>query len=90
MIASGGYPSNYEKGKVISGLEDADAIPGVKVFHAGTKMVNGEFLTAGGRVLGVTALGDNLLLARNLAYEAAAMINFDGAFIRKDIAAKAL
>ena len=90
VIASGGYPSNYEKGKVISGLEDADAIPGVKVFHAGTKMVNGEFLTAGGRVLGVTALGDNLLLARNLAYEAAAMINFDGAFIRKDIAAKAL
>jgi phosphoribosylamine--glycine ligase len=53
-------------------------------------MENEEVLTAGGRVLGVTALGDNLLLARNLAYEAAAMINFDGAFSRKDIAAKAM
>ena len=90
MVASGGYPSSYEKGKVISGLEAADAIPGVKVFHAGTKIKEGEIVNSGGRVLGVTALGDNLLAARNLAYKAASMIHFDGAFSRKDIAAKAL
>ena len=90
VVASGGYPSSYEKGKPISGLEAADAIPGVKVFHAGTKIKEGEIVNSGGRVLGVTALGDNLLAARNLAYKAAAMIHFDGAFSRKDIAAKAL
>jgi len=90
VIASGGYPSSYEKGKVISGIETADAIPGVKVFHAGTKIIDNEIVNSGGRVLGVTALGDNLLAARNLAYKAATMIHFDGAFSRKDIAAKAL
>lgn len=90
VMASGGYPSDYEKGKVISGIEAADAISGVKVFHAGTTMKDNKIVNSGGRVLGVTALGDNLLAARNLAYKAAAMIHFDGAFSRKDIAAKAL
>ena len=90
VMASGGYPSDYEKGKVISGIEAADAISGVKVFHAGTKIKDNKIVNSGGRVLGVTALGDNLLAARNLAYKAAAMIHFDGAFSRKDIAAKAL
>ena len=90
VMASGGYPSDYEKGKVISGIEAADAISGVKVFHAGTTIKDNKIVNSGGRVLGVTALGDNLLAARNLAYKAAAMIHFDGAFIRKDIAAKAL
>lgn len=90
VMASGGYPSDYEKGKVISGIEAADAISGVKVFHAGTTIKDNKIVNSGGRVLGVTALGDNLLAARNLAYKAAAMIHFDGAFSRKDIAAKAL
>ena len=90
VIASGGYPGSYEKGKIISGLEAADALPGVKVFHAGTKIENNAIVNSGGRVLGVTALGDNLLSARNLAYEAVDKIQFDGAFSRKDIAVKAL
>ena len=90
VMASGGYPNDYEKGKVISGIEAADAISGVKVFHAGTTIKDNKIVNSGGRVLGVTALGDNLLAARNLAYKAAAMIDFDGAFSRKDIAAKAL
>ena len=90
VIAAGGYPGSYEKGKIISGLEAADALPGVKVFHAGTKIENNAIVNSGGRVLGVTALGDNLLSARNLAYEAVDKIQFDGAFSRKDIAVKAL
>ena len=90
MIASGGYPGSYEKGKVITGIADADALPGVKVFHAGTKLDDGNVVNAGGRVLGVTALGQGLQAARYLAYEAAAKIQFEGAFTRSDIAAKAL
>ena len=90
VIASGGYPGSYEKGKVITGIADADALPGVKVFHAGTKLDDGNVVNAGGRVLGVTALGQGLQAARDLAYEAAAKIQFEGAFIRSDIAAKAL
>ena len=90
VIASGGYPGSYEKGKVITGIADADALPGVKVFHAGTKLDDGNVVNAGGRVLGVTALGQGLQAARDLAYEAAAKIQFEGAFTRSDIAAKAL
>ena len=90
VIASGGYPGSYEKGKVITGITDADALPGVKVFHAGTKLDDGNVVNAGGRVLGVTALGQGLQAARDLAYEAAAKIQFEGAFTRSDIAAKAL
>jgi len=90
VIASGGYPGSYEKGKVITGIADADALPGVKVFHAGTKLDGGNVVNTGGRVLGVTALGQGLQAARDLAYEAAAKIQFEGAFARGDIAAKAL
>ena len=90
VIASGGYPGSYEKGKVITGIADADALPGVKVFHAGTKLDGGNVVNAGGRVLGVTALGQGLQAACDLAYEAASKIQFEGAFTRSDIAAKAL
>ncbi|MEE2947082.1 MAG: phosphoribosylamine--glycine ligase [Verrucomicrobiota bacterium] len=90
VIASGGYPGNYEKGKVITGIADADALPGVKVFHAGTKLDHDNIVNAGGRVLGVTALSHGLQAARDLAYEAAAKIQFDSAFTRSDIAAKGL
>ena len=90
VIASGGYPGSYKKGKAITGIADADALPGVKVFHAGTKFDGENVVNAGGRVLGVTALGQGLQAARDLAYEAAAKIHFDGAFTRGDIAAKAL
>ena len=89
-MASGGYPGSYEKGKVITGIADADALPGVKVFHAGTKLDGENVVTSGGRVLGVTAVGQELQAARDLAYEAAAKIQFEGAFTRTDIGAKGL
>ena len=91
VIASGGYPGNYAKGKMIQGLDDAARVPGVKVFHAGTKLeTGGMIVTDGGRVLGVTALGNTLADAKAKAYEAVAKISFPGAFYRKDIADKAL
>lgn len=90
VMASGGYPGSYEKGKEITGLAEADVMPDVKVFHAGTKLDDEKVVTSGGRVLGVTALGDTLQAARDLAYKAAEKIRFDGAFTRSDIAAKAL
>ncbi len=90
VMASQGYPGNYAKGKVISGLEETAKLPDVKVFHAGTKLENGVVVTDGGRVLGVTALGDTLALAKHRAYEAVRRINFTGAFYRSDIADKAL
>ena len=91
VMASGGYPGNYAKGKMIQGLDDAAKVPDVKVFHAGTKLeTGGMVVTDGGRVLGVTALGDTLALAKARAYEAVAKISFPGAFYRKDIADKAL
>ncbi len=89
VIASGGYPGSYAKGKVIFGLEDANALPHTKVFHAGT-MRNGEqIVTNGGRVLGVTALGPDLKAAQTAAYAAVERIHFDGLSFRRDIAAKA-
>jgi phosphoribosylamine--glycine ligase len=90
VMASQGYPGNYQKGKVIFGLADAAKLPNVKVFHAGTKMENGVTVTDGGRVLGVTALGDTLLDAKRNAYEAVQKIHFQGAFYRNDIGDKAL
>src|SRR6516162_1846914 len=91
VIASGGYPGNYAKGKMIQGLDDAARVPDVKVFHAGTKLeTGGMIVTDGGRVLGVTALGNTLADAKAKAYEAVAKISFPGAFYRKDIADKAL
>jgi len=90
VMASDGYPESYEKGKVISGLMEADAMEGVKVFHAGTKCEGDDIVTNGGRVLGVTALGDGLAAACDAAYAAVDKIKFEGALFRRDIAAKAL
>ena len=90
VMASGGYPGSYAKGKVISGLEAANALPRTKVFHAGTTLKEGQIVTHGGRVLGVTALGKDLKAAQAAAYAAVEKIHFDGARFRRDIAAKAL
>jgi len=90
VMSSGGYPGTYELGKRIDGLEEAGAIQGVKVFHAGTSKRDGVYYTAGGRVLGVTARAARLDEAVSKAYEACAKISFDGAYYRKDIAARAL
>jgi len=87
ILASGGYPGSYEKGQVISGLDAAGELEGVKVFHAGAKAVDGQILTNGGRVLGVTALGSDLDEARRQGYLAADRIFFDGIQRRNDIGA---
>jgi phosphoribosylamine--glycine ligase len=89
VLASGGYPEKYETGKPISGLEEAAEFNDVQVFHAGTKRVNGEIVTAGGRVLAVTALGSTVATARTRAYEAVSRIHFDGCHYRRDIALSA-
>jgi phosphoribosylamine--glycine ligase len=89
VMASGGYPGNYAKGKIISGLEAANALPHTKVFHAGTARAGDNFVTNGGRVLGVTALGKDIKAAQAAAYAAVEKIHFDGAHFRRDIAAKA-
>jgi phosphoribosylamine---glycine ligase len=90
VMASGGYPEAYQKGKPIEGLDQAGAMKDVVVFHAGTTEQNGRVVTSGGRVLGVTAIGDNVAAAKALAYEAVACIHFDGACYRHDIADKAI
>ena len=90
VMASGGYPGIYAKGKVITGLDAANALPNTKVFHAGTARVGEQIVTNGGRVLGVTALGKDLKAAQAAAYAAVERIHFDGAQFRRDIAAKAL
>ena len=92
VIASKGYPGNYEKGKEIKGLKEANSIPGAIVFHAGTSKSNsdGKILTNGGRVLGVTALGKTIKEAIENAYKAVAKISFDGMHFRKDIGGRAL
>jgi phosphoribosylamine--glycine ligase len=90
VMSSGGYPGTYEMGKRIDGLEEAGAIEGVKVFHAGTSKRDGAYYTAGGRVLGLTARARDLNTAVERAYAACAKIHFDGAHYRKDIAARAL
>jgi phosphoribosylamine--glycine ligase len=86
VLASGGYPDKYEAGKSISGLEEAARLPDVQIFHAGTKRVNGKIVTAGGRVLAVTALGSTIDAARTRAYEAISQIHFEGCHYRRDIA----
>ena len=90
VMSSGGYPGTYEAGKRITGLDEAERIDGVKVFHAGTTRHDDAYFTAGGRVLGVTARGPDLRTAVNRAYGAASKIQFDGAHYRRDIAARAL
>jgi len=88
VLASGGYPGSFETGKKITGLDEAAALPDVAVFHAGTKREGDSIVTAGGRVLGVTATADSLPLAIQKAYKAVHKINFDGAQCRTDIGAK--
>ena len=90
VASSGGYPGAYETGKLIEGLDEAGAVPGVQVFHAGTSLQDGRFYTAGGRVLGVTAHGASLQEAVQRAYEATGKIRFEGMHYRKDIAHRGL
>jgi phosphoribosylamine--glycine ligase len=90
VMASGGYPDKYEIGKRISGLEDAEKVDDVRIFHAGTARANGHVVTAGGRVLAVTALGSTVESARDRAYEAVSRIHFEGCHFRRDIALSAI
>ena len=90
VMSSGGYPGTFEQGKRIDGLDEAGAVSGVKVFHAGSSKRDGVCYTAGGRVLGVTARAPDLETAVGRAYEACGKINFAGAHYRKDIAGRAL
>jgi phosphoribosylamine---glycine ligase len=87
VIASGGYPGDHRKGLEIFGLEDAAGVEGVMVFHSGTQLVDGRVVTAGGRVLTVSALGRTQAEARSRAYEACSRISFEGMQYRRDIAA---
>jgi phosphoribosylamine--glycine ligase len=92
VLASSGYPDNYVIGKPIRGIDAASSIPGITVFHAGTRKAGSGLETAGGRVLGVTALDSSgdIAGAINLAYRAVSLISFDGMHYRKDIGQKAL
>jgi len=90
VMASGGYPGSYEKGKKISGLDEAQSTDDVIVFHGGTTIKNGEIVTNAGRVLGVTALGDDVAQAKKRAYEAVDKIKFQNSYCRTDIADKAI
>jgi phosphoribosylamine--glycine ligase len=90
VMASGGYPGNYDKGKVIKGLENAAKHKEVMVFHAGTSLKDGAIVTDGGRVLGVTGLGPVVAAAIDHAYAGVREISFEGAQFRRDIGARAL
>ena len=90
VAASEGYPGAYETGKVITGLEEAARVPGVEVFHAGTRLEDGRYRTAGGRVLGVAATGADLRQALGSVYEAMGRISFEGMVVRRDIGHRAL
>jgi phosphoribosylamine--glycine ligase len=90
VMASGGYPGSYEKGKVIRGLKELESTSHLKVFHAGTSRSGNDIVTNGGRVLGVTAWADSLPRAREAAYDGVRRIHFEGAHFRSDIAAQAL
>ena len=90
VMASAGYPDAYDTGKAIQGLDEAEMLPGVKVFHSGTSKRNSDIVTAGGRVLTVVASGPDYRCAIDRAYEAVGTISFEGMHYRKDIAAKAL
>ena len=90
VLTSAGYPGSYEKGKVITGIEKAEELEGVTVYHAGTAVRDGELVTAGGRVLDVTAVAPTFEEARNQAYAACELIDFEGKTYRSDIGARAL
>lgn len=90
VLASGGYPGEYQKGLPISGLEAASKLSGIELFHAGTSVKDGEIVTAGGRVLNITATGETLKQTLDRAYDAVGHIKFEGMYFRRDIGAKAL
>ena len=90
VASSSGYPGSYRTGFPISGLGAAARVPGVQIFHAGSSLVGGQLFTAGGRVLGVTASAQSLEEALARAYEAIALIHFDGMYYRRDIGRRAL
>ena len=90
VMSSGGYPGSYDKGFEITGVQAADALGDVKVFHAGTAMAGDKLVTSGGRVLGVTALGETIADAQRRAYEGVSKIHWDGCYCRTDIASKAI
>ena len=90
IMASGGYPNSYAKGKVINGLAKVAQLPDVVVFHAGTSVADGQIVTAGGRVLGVTAVGQDIASAVDKAYKAVSELDFEQAHYRHDIAWRAL
>ncbi len=90
VLASGGYPGSYEKGLPIAGIAEAEALEGVRVYHAGTRLDGGRVLTNGGRVLNVTALAPEFAEARERAYAACGNISWEGMFYRHDIGARAL
>ncbi len=90
VLASKGYPASYEKGFEITGIEEAEKLEGVTIYHAGTALKDGKILTNGGRVLNVTALGADFESARNLAYKACDLISFEGKTMRRDIGQRAL
>ena len=90
VVASGGYPGSYTTGNRISGLEEAARVSGVEIFHAGTSLVDGNYLTSGGRVLAVTVAAESLEEALSSAYEAMGKIHFEGMYYRRDIGHRAL
>ncbi|MDI7274718.1 MAG: phosphoribosylamine--glycine ligase [Anaerolineae bacterium] len=90
VVASPGYPGHYPRGLAISGLEEAATLPDTIIFHAGTRVEQGRVVTSGGRVLGVTGLGDTLAEAAGRAYRAAELVHFEGMYYRRDIGAKAM
>ncbi len=90
VLSSKGYPGNYRKGDTITGIDQANSIEGVHVFHAGTSFRDSAVVTSGGRVLGVTATGEDIASAKKKAYDAVGKIHFDGMHFRKDIADRAL
>jgi phosphoribosylamine--glycine ligase len=89
-LASGGYPGEYRSGLPITGIEDANRLEGVQVFHAGTALKDGQLVTAGGRVLSIAAYGETLQNAVGRAYEAIKYISFEGMHYRTDIAHRGL
>jgi phosphoribosylamine--glycine ligase len=90
VLAAQGYPGNYDKGQAITGIDAADSLPDVKVFHAGTRLEGDTVVTDGGRVLGVTALGSSIAAAKLQAYTAVQKVRWPGAWCRKDIGDQAV
>lgn len=90
VLAAANYPSSPRKGDEITGLDKAAAVPGVQIYHAGTSVLDGKLVTSGGRVLGITASGQSLQEARDRAYQAADLVEFEGKQVRRDIGYRAL